>query len=197
MLYRIQQLPVFGAQRSMFQQIRAVGEGFAELLLAAPAADGQVVAVEEGFGHRQALELGGAGVMRIVQQTAGAVLGAGNAFLIRGDLRVGQAKAFKFAGGFVAEGAGYQPHGGVDDYSGCEFASTQDIIADGKLHVAIELVDALVHAFVAAAEEDYAVEGRDLAGDGLSKRTALGAKEDHLRWSRVRLCALSLGLDSH
>jgi len=58
-------------------------------------------------------------------------------------------------------------------------AAAQHVVADGEFHVAVKLVDALVHAFVASADEDYAVEGGDLAGGGLGEREALGGEQDH------------------
>ena len=79
------------------QQVGAVGEGLAELLLAAPAADLPVVAVEEDSGSAEAGELGGAGVVGVVEQAAGAVLGAGDALGISGDVGVGDAEALEFA----------------------------------------------------------------------------------------------------
>ena len=82
-----------------------------------------MVAVQERLGDLQSGELGGAGVMRIIQQAAGAVLGAGNAFNFGGDVGVGDAEAFKLAAGFVAEDAGQQSHGCVDHHSGGKFSS--------------------------------------------------------------------------
>src|ERR1700690_3732204 len=115
--------------------------------------------------------------MRVVQQAAGTVLGAGWSVFIGGDVGVGDAEVFEFTGGFVAEDAGEQAHGGVDDYGGGKLASAEDVVADGKLHVAVELVDALIYTLVAAAEKDDAVEGSDFAGQGLGEGAALGAEE--------------------
>ena len=51
-----------------------------------------------------------------------------------------------------------------------------------KLHIAVELVDALVHAFVAAAEQDYAVERGQFTGYGLGEGMALGG-EHYYGWA--------------
>ena len=64
---RIQQLAVFAAQGCAFQQIGPVSEGLAQLLLAAPAADGLMVAVEQGLGDFEAGKFGWAGVVGVIQ----------------------------------------------------------------------------------------------------------------------------------
>jgi hypothetical protein len=173
-----EELAVGGAEGGAGEQVGAVGEGLAKLLFATPAADLGVVAVEKDFGSAEAGELGGAGVVGVVEQAAGAVLGAGNAGLAAGDVGVGCAEAFECAGGFVAEDAGNEAHDGVDDDGGGELAATEDVVADGELQVAVELVDALVDAFIAAAEEDDAVEGGEFAGEGLGEGFALGGEQD-------------------
>src|ERR1035437_1191919 len=76
---RLQQLAVFLTERSSLQQIRTVGQGFAQLLLTAPAANPGVVAIEQGLGDAQAAKLRGPGVVRVVQQAPGAVLRTRNA----------------------------------------------------------------------------------------------------------------------
>jgi hypothetical protein len=53
----LQQLAVFLARLRAFQQIGAVGQGVAQLLLAPPAANSGVVAIEQGLGDAQAGEL--------------------------------------------------------------------------------------------------------------------------------------------
>ena len=54
---RIEQPKVFLAQRCALQQIGPVGQGFAQLLLATPAAYLEVVAVQENLGNAHAGEL--------------------------------------------------------------------------------------------------------------------------------------------
>ena len=77
---------------------------------------------------------------------------------------------------------------GVDDYGRRPVRRRRrDVVADGKLHVAIELVDAFVHTFIAAADEDYAVAGGDFAGEGLGEGAALGGHQDDLEFGQVAL----------
>ena len=78
----------------------------------------------------------------------------------------------------VAEHAGEQADDGVHDDQRGQFAAGEDIVSDGDLTVAEEGVDALVDAFIAAAEEDDAVQCGQFPGDGLGERTALGREED-------------------
>ena len=71
------------------------------------------------------------------------------------------------------EQTGEQADGGVED-DGCgEFAAGEDVVADGELVVAEELGDALVDAFVAAADEDYAIERGEASGRCLRKPSPL------------------------
>jgi hypothetical protein len=79
-------------------------------------------------------------------------------FASRRSVLDGEAEAFELGGGVVAEDSGEQAHGGVEDDGGAEFSSREDVVADGEFAVGEEMVDALVDALVAAAEEDDAVE---------------------------------------
>src|SRR5215831_15855049 len=74
-----EELAVVVAETGVGQKIGAVGEGLGERGLATPATDGQVVAAGENLGHGDAAELGRASVVGIVEKTARAVSGAGNA----------------------------------------------------------------------------------------------------------------------
>ena len=71
-----------------------------------------------------------------------------------------------------------EAHGRVDDDGGGELASAEDVVADGEFHVAVELVDALVDAFVTAADEDDTIEGGEFAGDGLGEGATLRGEQD-------------------
>lgn len=62
------------AQSGSFEQIGAVPECLAQLLLAPPAADLLVVAVEQNLRRLQAAEFRRARVMRVIEQSAGTVL---------------------------------------------------------------------------------------------------------------------------
>ena len=74
-----QQRTIFLAKGRVFKQIRPVVQGLSQLLLAAPAANLLVVAVEQHVGRAEAGKLGRPGVVRVVEQASRAVLGAGNA----------------------------------------------------------------------------------------------------------------------
>ena len=58
----------------------------------------------------------------------------------------------------VAEDARQQPRDRVHHHRGSQFAATQHIIADGDLFVGQALGHPLVHALVAAAEQQQAAE---------------------------------------
>ena len=81
----------------------------------------------------------------------------------------------------MAEDAGEQADDGVEDDGCAELAAGEDVIADGEFLVAEELADALVDAFVAAADENDAIEGGETAGGCLREALALrGEKNDGL-----------------
>ena len=103
---RIQQRLVFLAERRVQQQIRPVGQGLAQLLLAAPAANPGVVAIEQRLRHAQAAKLRRAGVVGIVEQASRAVLRARDAILGRGNLGVGYAEALKLPRSLVSSTPG-------------------------------------------------------------------------------------------
>ncbi len=79
----------------------------------------------------------------------------------------------------MAEDAGKKADGGVDDDGGAEFAAGENVVADGKLLIAKELADALVHTFVAAADENRAIERGEVAGDGLREGFSLRGEQDN------------------
>ena len=183
----------------MVEQVGAVGEGFGEGCLAAPVADFEVVAVGEDFGDGDAAEVGGAGVVGVVEEAAGGVGGAGDAV---GGFGVGVWRVVAFAEAFVAgavgvaEDAGEEADDGVDDDGGAEFAAGEDVVADGEFFVAEELGDALVDAFVAAADEDDAVEGGEVAGGGLGEGLALRGEQDDVSRAVLRVDLGAMPRDS-
>jgi hypothetical protein len=124
------------------------------------------------------MEVGGAGVVGVVEEAAGAVGGGwdvSGTVLGAGVLR---AEAFEAGRVWIAEDPGQEADDGVEDDEGGALAAGEDVVADGELAVAEEVVDALIDAFVAAAEKDDAVKGGELGGDGLGERTALRGEED-------------------
>ncbi len=90
----------------------------------------------------------------------------------------GDAEALVMRGGLVAEDAGKEAGDGVYDHGGSEFAAGEDEVADRNLAVSEEIVDALVYAFVAAAEQDDAFGAGEFMGDRLSEALALGGEQD-------------------
>jgi hypothetical protein len=113
--------------------------------------------------------------------------------ILFGEICVGFAEAFVAAGVGVAEDAGEEADGGVEDDGGGELAAGEDVVADGELFVAEELADALVDAFVTAADEDHAVEGGETASGGLREALALRGEQDHGLFVRLAGCAGGFG----
>ena len=168
----------------MGEEVGAVAEGLSEGHLSTPAADGGVIACGEDIGDGRAAEVGGAGVLGVVEDAAGAVGGAGNAvggLAVAGvsGLDVGDAEALVAAGVCVAEDAGKEADCGVEDNGGGELATAEDVVADGEFFVGEEVGDALVHALVAAADEDDAFEGGEVARSGLGEGLALRGEQDY------------------
>ena len=67
---------IFGGEGGPGEQVGAVAKGLFEGSLASPAADGDMVTLLEDVGDGEAAKVGGAGVVWVVEQAAGAV-GAG------------------------------------------------------------------------------------------------------------------------
>jgi len=191
-----EELAVVVAEVGGDEEVGAVGEGFGEGGLATPLADGGMVAFGEDFGDGDAAEFGGAGVVGVVEEAGGSVGGAGRKLGVVdgirsrssaarrmtmfwvGEIGVAFAEGFVFAGVGVAEDAGEEAYGGVEE-DGCgQLAAGEDVVADGELVVAEELGDAFVDAFVTAADEDDAGECGEAAGGRLGEALALGGEED-------------------
>ena len=79
----------------------------------------------------------------------------------------------------MAEDSGKQAHDGINDDCGGEFAAGEDEVPDGEFLVAEQLADALVYAFIAAADQHDAVERGEAAGGGLGEALALRREQDH------------------
>ena len=82
---------------------------------------------------------------------------------IRGRL---SSKLSSRARGFLAHDAGKQPHAGIEQHHGGDLAAGQHVIADRDLFEAARLDDALVDALEAAADDDDAGTGREIAARG-------------------------------
>ena len=127
---------------------------------AAPGGDGGVVAGQQHVRYPAALPVGGAGVVGVFQQ-------------MRGEAFVGGA-----VGG--AHDAGQQADDGVQHDQGGELAAGQHVVADGEFFHRVGVDDALVDAFVAAAEQDEAGGGGVALGVGLGEGAAARG-EEHAR----------------
>ena len=95
-----------------------------------------------------------------------------------GKVGICQAEALVARGVGVAEDAGEEADGGVKDDGGGELSAAEDVVADGEFLVGEEVGDALVHALVAAADEDDALERGEAVRGGLGEGLALGGEED-------------------
>ena len=78
----------------------------------------------------------------------------------------------------MAEDAGEQADGGVEDDGRGQLATAEDVVADGEFFVGEEVGDALVDALVAAADEDDAVERGEAVRGGLGEGLALRGEQD-------------------
>lgn len=124
----------------------------------APFGDLGVVAAEEDVGDAPAAEFDGAGVLGEFEE-AGGVAVVGGALV-------------------VAEDSGEQAGDGVDDDGGGEGAVGEDVVADGKFAVDEVVDDALIDAFVVAAEEDEVGDFDELLGGALGEEGAGGGEEE-------------------
>jgi len=141
------------------EEIGTDGGGFEEALDESPGFDFCVMPRKQDLGHAAVFELLGAGVVGAVEESG-----------VEGVVDGGVG---------VAEDAFDHARDGVDDNHGWEFAAGEDKVADGDFFVYASVDDALVDAFVVAADEDKAGERGELAGFVLGENGALGAgKED-------------------
>src|SRR5262245_37584881 len=143
----------------------------------APFGDLGVVAADEDFGDFPAAKVGGASVMGKIEH--GAAMRQG--FVQRAGLRffgaLEQAKGFVLRRGFVAEGAGKQAGDGDENQSSRELPAGKNKVADGDFFGGEVLGYALVHAFVASADEEDAVELSVAASRFLREALAGGGEQ--------------------
>src|SRR5712692_5496010 len=129
-------------------------------LLFPPLGDLCVIAREKDFWHFQPAKLGGAGVVRALEEPL--------------------AEALDLDALRVAHHPGHQPRHGVDHRQRGELAAGEHEIAEGNLLVD-EGDDPLVHALVAAADEDQLLAPRELLRERMVESAALRGHEDHVR----------------
>ena len=131
----------------------------------APFGDPGVVTGPQHLGHRPSPELRRPGVLRVLEQPVGEGL------LHRGCV--------------VAHDPGQQAGHRLDDQERAGLAAGEHDVADGDLAVAEVVGDALVDAFVPAAQQGEAVTGGQLAGHRLVEPSAAGGEQQQ-RTRRVR-----------
>lgn len=136
-----------------------MGPGDFELLGSSPFSDGGMVSGLEDVGDAGAFELDGAGVEGETEESVVAVAVVTVAF-------------------GVTEDVGAEAGDGVGHYEGREFASGEDVIADGEGFVAEVGADPFVDALVVAADEDDVFFGGETFGDGLGEEVTAGVGED-------------------
>ena len=154
-------------RRCQTQQVGAAGAGEVVGGFGTPGADVGVMAVHENGGNVAAFPDGGAGVVGVVQQVPGA----------------GAEAVFVGAGG-VAQGARKQADDGVNKNHGGQFAAGEDEVAQADLLQAAAgfiflegIEDALVEAFVVAAEQKQAFGFGEVGAEGLGEGLAFGGGE--------------------
>ena len=125
---------VRGNEGVLWEEVGADAGGFFEGAGVPPFGDFGVVAAEQDVGDAPAAVLDGAGIVGEFEEAGGVAVVCGAVV--------------------VAEDAGEEAGDGVGDDGGGESAVGEDVVADGELAVDEVVNDALVHAFVVAAEED-------------------------------------------
>jgi len=143
------------------EEIRAAATGAEEALAAAPAIDLGVVAGAEDAWGGPTSEVGGAGVLGILEQPVVERL-FGEGIVRTEDTR-------ELAGD------------GIDQDERGKFAAGDDDVADGDLAIGEVLADAFVDALVAAADEQQAIVGGEFADERAIEVAALRGEQDDFR----------------
>ena len=146
-------------QRSFFQKIRPISFRLCERGFAAPARDFCVIAGQQNFRHAHSLKLRRPRVMRIIQQT----------------IREGLSRRRRFA----AKRSRQQANGRIDDYQRGRLASRQNIVANRNFVGHQRFRDALVNAFVTAANQNELFAQWQIRPPAIAlKRATLRRKQD-------------------
>ena len=113
--------------------------------------------------------------MRIVEQSAG---NAGRTRTVTRQLSVlGERLLPRRI--LVAYRARNQPRDRVHNHSRTQFAATQHIVANRDFAIRQVLADALVHAFVASADQDNTLKRGKIRGQRLIEPASLCRKQNH------------------
>ena len=140
----------------------------------APGVHLGVVAGEQHLGHASSLVVCWPRVLRVLEKA-------------RGERLVDGAH-------LVTEGAGQKPDHRIRDNHGRKLAPGEHVVAKAQRLVG-KLVDALVHALVAPADEHEPLLAGEALGDRLGERGANGREEDDASRARVRGQDVSHGLE--
>ena len=171
---------ILGAEGGCGEQLGPVAKGLLQALSPSPAADGVVIATTERMGNGGAAKGLRPGVVRVVEQTAAAMGGAGNAVELASIMALGGTEAFVAGRVWISENAWQQTDDGIDDDGGAELSAREDVVADRDLVIAEQIADALVDPLIAAADEDDAIEGREVVRHRLGERSAPGGEQENL-----------------
>ena len=156
----IEQALLVRRRRCFLKEVRPLEQGPLQTLARAPRGDLGVVAAAQHLRHRAALPRLGAGILRVLEP-AGPMALAGVALGVRQDPRHHAADA-------------------VRDDHGAELAAGEHKVADGELLVHARLDEALIHAFIVAADEhELVIVGLELAGLRLRERRPLRGEVDN------------------
>src|SRR5579872_2245269 len=143
-----------------FQQIRTLPLGFFPRCASTPLANLFVVAANQHCGHLPAAKLRGPGVMWPVEQP----------FL---------AERLVHGGAFIPQHSGFEASHRIHHHRGSQFAPAQYVIANRQLVLSQMVRNPLIHAFVAAADQDQFFQLAEFARLGLVKPLPLRRQQDH------------------
>src|SRR5215471_18516757 len=129
-----------------------------------PPLDPRVIPRPQDLRHHLPLEHLGARVLRVLEESAGE--------------RVPRRSCR------VAQDSRPEPYHCLRHRDGRHLAAGEDVVADGELLVDQALAHALVHSFVASAQQDELALSRELAGHGLGEAPPRRIEEDDTRARR-------------
>ena len=152
-------------QRRPSEQIRPAAPRPPQRLTPAPPRDTRVVARQQ---HRAAPAQ--------PRNSSGRVYCGGSSRPLANDSRSGCA--------FAAQRARQEPRDRVGDHQGRQLAARQHVVADRQLLVRDVLAHALVHALVAAGQEDRGAPPASSRATACVKRRPAGSMQDHARARR-------------
>ncbi len=166
-----------GGAAGVLQQVRAALERAKPTVLASPAGDLVVVAVDEHLGDRQAPEHAGASVLRPFQKA-----------IVAGE-------GIVLAAQFISQYAGKQADHGIDDRHCGHLATVEHEIAEGDLVGLQDQANALVKTFVPPAQQQQPLVAGELFDHRLVESSALRGEHDQSAGVGLALDFLDAGDD--